>query len=109
VYDERWRERAGGYEKKVIHSTKSRRGVKKAGEIKHSKAEAHKKEIIAAVRKRLSDSPKDSVDYAKRRVADEHSDDDGASLPGWSYGTICRATRGMKRPPTNRRTKKKQS
>lgn len=47
--------------------------------------------IFAAVKRRLKDHPRDSIDYARRKVAEEH-----VGERGWSYTQIKRWSWNMK-------------
>jgi hypothetical protein len=74
------------------------RSVTGARESKGTKAQKRHSEISAAVGARLLDHPRDSLDFARHRVAEEHCDAKGKPLPGWSYATIRRVTLRLKKP-----------
>ena len=77
---------------------KTEANQEKARAKKVSNAAIRKQEITQAVRQRLIDHPRDSIEYARKIVADEHKDENGKSLPGWSLENIRLLTRGMKKP-----------
>jgi hypothetical protein len=79
------------------HGKESSRGLGKARDSKAGNAAQRKQEIIAALRQRLQDHPRDSVTYARGQIAKQYKDTGGRPLPGYSLAQIKRCTKGIKK------------
>jgi hypothetical protein len=65
---------------------------------KSRKARERQREIVAALKRRLQEHPRDSVDYARHVLASKIDPQTGEPRKNWSYSSIRRATTGVKKP-----------